>query len=234
MATRASILTRDEYLLRLREHVDALKARLARLLSTQQTRDKVLRYFMERAVQIGEACFRIYDLATPINVLCRVLCEDFIFMYAASKSEAAAIAHTNAAVSEHVKLLKRLATNERTKLKRRSTGEDVTKEFLPKIENRIVNRQIVEKIAVEVGLSKLYDIVYCAESLEVHGKSLGAARAARAEVKGQTSQLDDVAVAVSTVNALLKVVTLVADNKDRIVSADEILSTLKLHNVGGR
>jgi hypothetical protein len=234
MTTRAPILTRDEYFLRLRKHLDALNARLARPLSAQETRDRVLRYFMERAVQIGEASFRIYDLAMPINILCRVLCEDFIFMYAASKSEEAAVAHTRAAVSEHVKWLKRLATNERTKLRRRSTGEDVTKEFLPKIESRIVGRQKVEKIATEVGLSKLYDIVYCPESLEVHGKSLGATRAARTQIKRPVSDLDEVAVAVSTINALLKVVMLVADNKDRIVSADEILSSLKLDNLGGR
>lgn len=234
MATRAPILTRDEYLLRLRQHVDALKARLARPLSSQQTRDGVVRYFTERAIQIGEACFRIHDLATAINILCRVLCEDFIFMYAASKSEEAAVAHTKAALSEHVKLLKRLATNKRAKLRRRSTGEDVTKEFLPKIESRIVGRQTVEKIAAEVGLTKLYDIVYCSESLEVHGKSLELARATQAGVKARVSQLDDVAVAVSTVNALLNVVTIVYDNRDRIISADEILSSLKLHTLGGR
>ena len=82
MAAR-TILTRDEYHLSIRRNVDALKARLniPSFFTSDRTRNKVLYYFMERAVQTGEACFRISDLQLPLSVLARLLCEDFLIMY---------------------------------------------------------------------------------------------------------------------------------------------------------
>jgi hypothetical protein len=42
-----------------------------------------------------------------------------------------------------------------------------------------------------------------------------------------------IAVAASAVNALLRVILFVVDNKHRIVSADEILSKLNIRHVAG-
>src|SRR5260370_5083621 len=88
MLARA-IPTRDEYHLRIKQNVDALKARLnlPSFFASEQERGKVLYYYMERAVQIGMACFRISEFQMPLLVLALVLCEDFFTLYWASRSE---------------------------------------------------------------------------------------------------------------------------------------------------
>ena len=67
-----AILTRDEYHLRIRQSVDALKARMSlpAYFTSTNKRDKVLFYFMGRAAEIGEASFRISDLHKNVQ-LCR-------------------------------------------------------------------------------------------------------------------------------------------------------------------
>jgi len=56
--------TRDQYLLELRQTVDRLKARLKLpgLAYSNEEQDKLVLHFIDRGVQIGEACFRVADL----------------------------------------------------------------------------------------------------------------------------------------------------------------------------
>jgi hypothetical protein len=47
------------------------------------------------------------------------------------------------------------------------------------------------------------------------------------------SEKEAIAEATSAVNVFLKVILLIADNKDRLVTADEVLSTLNMRVVTG-
>lgn len=223
----SAILTRDEYHLRIKQNVDALNARLnlPSFFVAKRKRDKVLCYFMGRAVQIGTACFRISDLQMPLLALARVLCEDFFTMYWVSLSEKNAAAYSKSARSEMAKMIRKNLSNKRAMVREISSGKDVTAEFLPKLDRHVSKKKTVEQIAKESGLSKVYDIVYRFDSLEVHGNTF--------ELSELKSGMDGIAVAVSAINALLRVILLVADNKDRTVTADEVLSALNIRHVPG-
>ncbi len=225
MLARA-IPTRDEYHLRIKQNVDALKARLnlPSFFASEQERGKVLYYYMERAVQIGEACFRISDFQMPLLVLARVLCEDFFTLYWASRSEENAAEYVKAVRSEMARMVRQNLKNKRARLRDISSGKDVTAEFLPEL-NGVGKKRSIEEIAKESGLSKVYDIIYRYDSLEVHGNTFGLS-----ELK---SKMDGIAVAVSAINAFLKVILLVADTKDRSLTADEVLSALNMRGVPG-
>jgi hypothetical protein len=226
MTVRA-IPTRDEYHLAIRQNVDALKARLnlPSFFASKQERDKVLCYFMERAAQIGEACFRISDLQMPLFVPARVLCEDFFTMYWVSVSERNAAEYSRAVVSEMAKMIRKNLENKRARVREISSGKDVTTKFLPELKRHVSRKKTIEQIARESGLSKVYDIVYRYDSLEVHGNTFGIS-----ELK---SKMDGIAVAVSAINAFLRVIRLVADNKDRHVTPDEVLSALNMRWIPG-
>jgi hypothetical protein len=226
MAAR-TILTRDEYHLRVRQNVDALKARLnqSSFPVSDKQQNKVLRYFMERAAQIGEACFRTSDLQLPLFVLARVLCEDFFTMYWASLSEENATEYSKVAVSEMAKMIRNNLKNKRARVKEISSGKDVTAKVLPELDRHVTKKKTVEQLAKDSGLSKVYDIVYRYDSLEVHGNTFGLA-----DFK---SDMDGIAVAVSAINAFLRVILTVADNTDRPLTADEVLSVLNMRSVPG-
>jgi hypothetical protein len=218
----SATLTRDEYHLRIRQNVDALNARMSlpAYFTSTNKRDRVLFYFMGRAAEIGEASFRIADLQTPLFVLARVLCEDFFTMYWVSLSEKNADEYQKAAISEMAKIIQKNLTNKRARIRHISSKKDVTAEFLPKLSLRIIKKKTIKEIAAASGLSKVYDIVYRYDSLEVHGNTF--------EVSEMKPQMDGIAVAASAVNALLRAILLVVDNKDRPLVADEILAALNM------
>jgi hypothetical protein len=226
MPVRA-VPTRDEYHLRIRKNVDALKARLnlPSFFASKHEGDKLLCYFMERAVQIGEACFRISDLQVPLFVLARVLCEDFFTLYWISLSQENAAKYSRGALSEMAKMIRKNLENKRARVRDTSSGKDVTSQFLPELKRHVYTRKTIKQIAKEAGLSQVYDIVYRYDSLEVHGNTFGLS-----ELK---PGMDGIAVAISAINAFLRVILLVADNKDHAVTAHEILSTLNMRSVPG-
>jgi Family of unknown function (DUF5677) len=223
----SAVLTRAEYYLRIKQNVDALKARLKlpAYFVSDRVQDRVRCYFMERAVQIGEACFRISDLQMPLFALARVLCEDLFTLYWVSLSEANADEYCKTAVSEMAKMVQSNLKNKRARIRHTSTGKDVTAEALTQLASHIAKKKTIKQIATDSGLSKVYDIVYRYDSLEVHGNTFGLG-----EMK---CEMDGIAVAASAVNALLRVTLLLVDNKDRIVTADEVLSTLNIKHIRG-
>jgi hypothetical protein len=202
--------------------VDALKARmrLPAYFTSTNKRDKVLFYFTGRAAQIGEASFRISDLQMPLFVLARVLCEDFFTMYWVSLSEKNADEYQKAAISEMAKIIQKNVTNKRARIRHISSKKDVSAEFLPELSRRIIKKKTIQEIAAASGLTKVYDIVYRYDSLEVHGNTF--------EVSDMKPQMDGIAVAASAVNALLRAILLVVDNRDRPLTADEILAALNM------
>jgi Family of unknown function (DUF5677) len=222
-----AILTRDEYHLRIRQNVDALKARLRAWpkSESESVQDRVRRYFIGRSIQIGEACFRVSDLQMPLFALGRVLCEDFFLLYWTSLSEANAEEYRKSTLSEMAKMLRFNLRNKHARVRETASKKDATEEFLPKISEHIMTKKTITDIADESGLGKVFDIVYRYFCLEVHGNTFG--------LDETESDMDGIAVAASAVNALLRVILLVVDNKDRIVTAEEVLGTLNMQRIPG-
>src|SRR4051794_11141692 len=96
----------NEYLFKLRQTVDQLNARVrvTTLHYSNREQDKTVLHFMNRAIQIGEACFRVADLRTPVIVLTRVLCEDLFLLFWISQSEENATEYVKAATSEFTRM----------------------------------------------------------------------------------------------------------------------------------
>src|SRR5260370_867965 len=123
------------------------------------------------------------------------------------------------------KVIRRNLKNKRARIREISSGKDVTAEFLPELECHVAKKRTIEQIAKESGLSKVYDIVYRYDSLEVHGNTFG--------LSDLKPKMDGIAVAVSAINAFLRVILRVADNKDQPLTADEILSILNMRYLPG-
>src|SRR5215471_7955673 len=125
---------------------------------------------MQRAIQIGEAALQLADLEVPLFVLARVLCEDTLWMLWVSQSRQNAMKYHKTAVSAESKISRELFKGGRIRLVKTETGQDVSNEILPKLEALRDGRQ-AEVIAKQLGLHKLYDIIYRWNSLYVHGNT---------------------------------------------------------------
>jgi hypothetical protein len=180
-------------------------------------RDKVLSYFVKRAAEIGEACFRFADLEIPLCCLLRVLCEDFIKLYWITSSDGHLARYQEVVRSESAKMLRNNIRNERVKFQEQSTGRDVTKESIPRLEKEITSGLNIEKISNECGLGRVYDIFYRYFSLEVHGNSYAF-----------QSGNDEMTIAAigSGVNAFLNLILFLLDNRTRDIAPSEIIIRL--------
>ncbi|GEM_PF-5179482 len=218
---------KDQYLLEVRQTIDHLKARanLPGLCYSAKVQDRIILHFVNRAIQIGEACFRIADLRTPILILSRVLCEDFFRLFWISRSEGGAAEYARySATAELAKGAQVQLHRGRAKIVKKSTGENVTATLMPELSKLIVIKKTVEQIAKESGLEKLYDIVYRFDSLEVHANTFG--------VLTQGHDEEALLAAFPSIIAFLEAVILITDN--RTTTAEEILRHLRIDKLGGK
>jgi len=224
--------TIDQYLVKLQAQVDALKARVAKPafgnVATQQS--KILVNFLSRAIQIGEGCLLVGRdrLGTPLFVLTRVLCEDLFLITWISISEANAAEYVDAVVWEVARLGLLNLERGRAKIINKTTGEDHTAAMVPKFKELKTNRTNIEQLAGELGLGKVYDILYRSMSSEVHGKTFGI---------GSSSDNDGLAASLPAVISLIQTICLIADNKvlhDRTTTAAEVLRILRIDTLGGK
>ncbi len=217
----------NEYLVSLRTKIDSLKGRvrLSAYSWSDSQQDKILIYFMNRAIQIGEACFRVSDLGTPLFVLTRVLCEDLFLMFWVSQSEQNAAEYAKAPLSQLTKMAVVSLKKKVAKIRRIGTGEDVTESVLPQFDELIENSKRIEKIAAESGLGKVYDLIYRFYSLEVHGNTFEMPLSVDA---------DGVSSTLCAIGALLNAMIFVIDNRNRTVVAEEVLRVLGLEKLGSK
>jgi hypothetical protein len=215
--------TRDQYLFQLRQTVDRLKAWLdvPSLTYSNEEQDKLVLQFIDRGLQIGEACFRIADLRTPILVLSRVLCEDFLRMFWILRSKENAAEYAKSLTSDSAKGARVHLKQGRAVLRRKSTGEDMTETLKPEFSKLIVKQKTVEQIAIASGLGKVYDIVHRFDSPEVHGKPLP--RRLRADDE------EALLAAFPAIIALLEAEILITDN--RATTAEEVLRHLRANRI---
>ena len=221
-----SLASIDEYLVGVRQKVDALRTRanLPAFFAPKNQRDEVRLFFMNRAIEIGQACFRVRDLGLPIFLFSRVLCEDLILLFWVSLSEQNAADYVKVTSSEATKLLRVYLKEGRGLVRHKSTGEDVTESFLPKVNQFITTKKTLADIADESGLSKVYDLVYRPDSLEVHANTFGLPL---------SQGTDSVAAALCGINAILKAMILTVDNPAETITAEEILRALGLEHLAG-
>ncbi len=116
-----SLRSIEEYLARLRKKVDALRSRanLPAFIGSEKEQDQVRLFFMNRAIEIGESCFRIRDLPLPMFLLSRVLCEDFFLLFWVSLSDQNASEYVKTNASEATRMLRVFLTEGRGRLRRK-------------------------------------------------------------------------------------------------------------------
>jgi hypothetical protein len=219
----------SEYLFELRKKTDALKARAEVLpyRSPTKKQDEVLLHFISRATQIGEACFRVADLVTPLLVLMRVLCEDFFLIFWVAQSEANAVEYANTSgISELARLGRIYLDRNRAKIVHNSTGEDRTAAVLPELGKYISVRKKIESIARDSGLGKVYDIVYRPASMEVHGKTFGL------DFDADEGALS---AAYPAIISIIEAILLIVDKYPTgTVEPEEILRLMRIEKLGGK
>jgi hypothetical protein len=213
----------EYYRCRLRQKIKTLRSR-AKESSSKTELDQLRLYFMNRAIEVGEGCHRVRDLGLPLFALSRVLCEDFILLFWVTRSEQNAAEYIKWASSEATRMLRVWLTEGRGRIRQKSTGKDVTKEFLPKLDEFIMSKKSLADIATKSGLSKAYDMYYRPHSLEAHAKTIGIPF---------SESGDMAAAALCSINGILKVITLVVDKPPEKITAQEILRHLGIENLGG-
>jgi hypothetical protein len=215
------MLTEDQYLFELRKSVDQLVARtnLPKYKYPETEQTKVMAHFLDRAIQIGEAAFRIRNLPVPLDVLIRVFCEDLIRLFWSSLSDSNAAQCAEVPVLELTRMTRLMLGKDYAKVLDRKTGQDVSAQMLPELAQHARKRKSIEQIATECGLQRIYDIPFRFASLPVHGNTFDL----------HHSSGEGALTALPAVVAFLGAVTFIADSyPDRTPSANKILEILGL------
>ncbi len=186
--------------------------------------DKIRKYFMQRAIQIGEAALLLADLEVPLFILARVLCEDTLWMLWVSRSRQNALKYTDTAASAEAKISKVLVKGGRIRLVKTDTRRDVTQEILPMLE-ALKDERTAWALAQDLGLCKLYDILYRWNSLYVHGYTF--------EIESQNPKQSS-AIPLSHIQAFLWVIFHAADRQSGCLGSEEVLKWLGLSTIGGK
>jgi len=223
-ASRYTRLSEDEYLLRLRQEIDALKTRAgaSQYVGTEKEQAKVVAHFLERAIQFGEATYRIRNLPIVLSVLLRVFCDDLIRLFWVARSENNAAEYVKIPVSELAKVARVNLEKGHARLINKKTGEDDTAKRLPELARLSSKAKSVEQLAKECALEKVYDIPFRFSSLAVHGNTFLPQLPSDADL-----------VVLPAIIAFLRATSTIAENYPaRTTSAEEILHVLRLDKVG--
>jgi hypothetical protein len=169
---------KEKCLERIREGLKQLVTIKAGYATRQDKQDVILLHFLDRAEQIVRAAALIDNLATPLQILCRVFCEDFFLACWISQSMEAAEEYEAGVAAEVAKMMGISLTNGWGVIQNRHTKAPVSEEFMqteffPKLKALKTPRTNVEQIAQKLGLQKVYDILYRGASLDLHGNTFG-------------------------------------------------------------
>jgi hypothetical protein len=218
-------LTEDEYLFHLRREIDALKGRAEypRYAHPEKQRAEIIAHFLRRAIQLGEAAYRVRNLSVALEIFVRVLCDDLIRLFWVSQSESNAAEYAKVPLSEMVKLARVNLEKGHARVINKKTGEDTTKKVLAKASSFISKAKPIEQLAKQCGLEKVYDMPFRISSLVLHANTFGLP-----EPPG-----DSDLVALPAIIGFIKAVSAIADGyPDRPASAEHVLRILKLYEIG--
>ena len=217
-----TLLSEEQYLLTLRERIDQLKARadLPRYKYATDDEPKLIAYFLKRAVQFGEAAFRTRDLADPLDVSMRVLCDDLIRLSWLAQSESSAAEYAKLPISALCKSARINIEKGHARIVHSPTGKDASVEFLPKLSSLEVKGKTIEEMANECGLEKLYNIIFWIGSLPVHANTYFLN-----DPEGELAK--DALSTLPAINAFLRAIALIVDNfPNRATTLEEIMRAL--------
>jgi len=152
-----TLLSEEQYLLAMRQRIDQLKARadLPRYKYATEDQPRLIAYFIKRAVQFGEAAYRIRDLTDPLDVSLRVLCDDLIRLSWITQSESNAAKYAKQPMSALAKLARINIEKGLGRVVHKASGKDASAAFLPKFASLEVKGKTIEEMANECGLDKL-------------------------------------------------------------------------------
>jgi hypothetical protein len=225
-----------EYVVDLREQLDAVKRRLDVFRHRDFTQDqiKTLLRFLKRAYELGLASLTVAEarLTTPVFVLARVLCEDLIRTYWISISVANAESYAKRSLRDLTKLALVNIERGHATIVKKGTGESLSKvklqEVLDALKKHDTKGPTIEQMAQKCGLGKVYDTAYRIGSLETHATMPGLPPLFDSSEKALVSQLPAIV-------AILRAILLVVDNRvgGHDTTPAQILEILNLH-IGGK
>ncbi|SRR6266487_2338891 len=219
---RVTMLSEEQYLLAMRQRVDQLKARadLPHYKYATEDQPRLIAYFIKRAVQFGEAAYRIKDLTDPLDVSMRVLCDDLIRLSWVTQSESNATKYAKLPIAALAKFARINIEKGHARIVHGPTGKDASSAVVPKIASLEVKGKTIEEMANECGLGKLYSIVFRMGSIPVHANTF--------TLYDDDDGLAKTALAtLPAINALLRAIALIADNfPTRVTLSDEIMDAL--------
>jgi hypothetical protein len=210
--------TEDEYLARLRGGVDILRAKLEepRHVEAKTEQAKLIAYFMDRAVQLGEATCRVKTIPVALDIFLRVICDDFIRLYWIVQSEKNAADYAKRTISEMAKLVRASLEGGHARVRNTKTGRDATAAMLKVLPSFASPSKSTEQMAKDCGLEKIYVIPFRVTSFAVHGNSFKFPTLEGAEM-----------VAFPAIIGFVNLVSAVADGyPDELPSAKEVLAML--------
>jgi hypothetical protein len=218
------MLSEEQYLLAMRQSVDQLKARadLPHYKYATEDQPRLIAYFIKRAVQFGEAAYRIKDLTDPLDVLTRVLC-DLIRLSWVTQSESNATEYAKLPIAALAKLARINIEKGHARIVHGPTGKDASSAFVPKFASLEVKGKTIEEMANDCGLGKLYNIVFRMGSIPVHANTF--------TLNDDDNELaKDALATLPAINALLRAIALIADNfPNRVTLSDEIMDALNMN-----
>lgn len=226
------MVSREEHLARLESQIAAVERRLSFLAhrAFDGERPKALLHCLQEALELARGCLVLgrVPLPLPLFVVARVLVETLFLTAWVARSEENAKTYMEAGAQGMAKFARINIEHGRLVARSKSTGRDETKNLLKLLKSVGAERFNIEKIAVQVGLTKVYDITYRLSSLHVHALTYGLPSGRKLE-EGATAELPAVV-------SLLQSILLITENRllhDRETSGADIEKVLRVFGTAG-
>lgn len=204
------------------QQLSSLKREYGNLADKQSL---ILLDFINRAEEIAKATLLLSTLPVPLQILCRVLCEDFFLVCWISASSRAAEEYEQGVTTEVAKILSATLSNgwgniQHTEFKEPVTHEFMKNEFYPKLNSLKTSKKSAEKIATTMGLQKVYDILYRTCSLHLHGNTFGLPSAPPDE---------EIFIPLSAIDSLFNCLLMTVALPRKAFNAENILTEMHLN-----
>ena len=224
-----SLFTEEEYLLQLRSGIDGLRVRtgLPHYKYADKQQAKLIAHFLHRGVQLGAAAYRVRDLAIPLQIFMRVLCDDVIRLFWVAQCESNATEYINAGNSEVFKFMRSNLQKGFARIVNTRTGEDMTAMLLKELEAHVVKGRKIEQLAQVCRLQKIYEIPFRAGSLSVHGNTF-----VLSDTPNEKEELEALLILPAIIAALAAIARIADGFPNKGTSPDEVERIFLVNHIG--